>query len=164
MVQSTTSKFNLNCMNKLKIIATYHILTTSIFIAYFFLGFTSSKPLISYVLYPMTFMLIGFNGYCGYALIKTPLLGVKLSSICQLMQAVSFSIPGFNYLFTTSRYFSFILSESFNGINFFGEIVAINISFDPKIESFGLQLFVVPIIIMFILIKEGFRIERSIES
>jgi len=149
-------------MIKIKLIGIYQILATIILLVSFFIG-NSKFSLWLIPIYLVVFVLMAYIFYASYKLFDNPLKGIKLSIFAQLFQVFSFSIPGFIYLYSTSSFLSIVIKDNLVGINFTKEIAAINIRFDNNIVSFGIQIFLIPIIIMMILITEGFKIEKKKE-
>lgn len=144
-----------------KVIGWYQIVSGIIALIVLILGSIKQFNLLTIPLLIILFLMIIYVIYSGYQLINDPLKGIKYSFFAQLIQVVGFTIPGFLFVFTTSAFLSIFINELNSGISFMNTLVNLNIRFDRNINFFGFEIFPIPILILVLLILEGFKLEKK---
>ncbi len=148
-------------MKKTKIIGWYQIFTGIFAILLLIINIFGQFNLFVFPLFLIICLLILYVIFSGYKLINEPLSGIKFSVFAQLIQTIGFTFPGFTYIFSTPSFLSIYINQAGTNYRLLNEIISLNIRFDKNIDFWGLVIYPIPIVLIVILMIEGFKIESE---
>ncbi len=98
-------------------------------------------------------ILYGLLAFAGYALFNQWKYAIKYSIWAQVLQIVSFTYKGVQYLFSGSAFIALVINQ---GIHIHTQLVPIAYKIEkvPEILSSEMKIYIMPIIIILLLIKK----------